>query len=96
MNNIRWTGLLALAAVAASSAAADYLVRPIRMLAGFTGGGGSDLAARTVAIKMSAAFGWYGVVAPKATPAALVQRLSTAIARGLQAPEVKERLAADG
>ena len=40
--------------------------------------------------------GWYGVVAPKATPAALVQRLSAAIARGLQAPEVKERLAADG
>ena len=40
--------------------------------------------------------GWYGVVAPKATPAALVQRLSTAIAHGLQAPEVKERLAADG
>jgi tripartite-type tricarboxylate transporter receptor subunit TctC len=40
--------------------------------------------------------GWYGVVAPKATPAALVQYLSAAIARGLQAPEVKERLAADG
>ncbi len=40
--------------------------------------------------------GWYGVVAPKATPAALVTRLSRAIAAGLQSPEVKERLAADG
>ena len=40
--------------------------------------------------------GWYGVVAPKATPAALVQRLSQAIAKGLQSPDVKERLAADG
>ena len=40
--------------------------------------------------------GWYGVVAPKATPAALVQRLSRAIAQGLQSPDVKERLAADG
>ena len=40
--------------------------------------------------------GWYGVVAPKATPPALLQRLNAAIARGLQAPEVKERLAADG
>jgi tripartite-type tricarboxylate transporter receptor subunit TctC len=40
--------------------------------------------------------GWYGVVAPKATPAALVNLLSAAIARGLQAAEVKERLAADG
>ena len=40
--------------------------------------------------------GWYGVVAPKATPAALVKRLSETIARGLQALEVKERLAVDG
>ncbi len=40
--------------------------------------------------------GWYGVVAPKRTPAALVNRLSMDIARGLQSPEVKERLAADG
>ncbi|MEO7728204.1 MAG: tripartite tricarboxylate transporter substrate binding protein [Burkholderiales bacterium] len=40
--------------------------------------------------------GWYGVVAPKKTPAALVQRLSQAIAKGLQSPEIKERLAADG
>lgn len=40
--------------------------------------------------------GWYGVVAPKATPPALLQRLSAAIAHGLQAPEVKERLAVDG
>ena len=40
--------------------------------------------------------GWYGVVAPKATPAALVQRLSQTIAKGLQSPDVKERLAADG
>ena len=40
--------------------------------------------------------GWYGVVAPKATPPALVKRLSEVIARGLQASDVKERLAADG
>ena len=40
--------------------------------------------------------GWYGVVAPKKTPAALVQRLSTVIAQGIQTAEMKERLAADG
>ena len=40
--------------------------------------------------------GWYGVVAPKKTPAALVQRLSAVIAKGIQTPEMKERLAADG
>ena len=41
-------------------------------------------------------FGWYGVVAPKATPAAIVNRLSSAIAQGLQSAEVRERFAADG
>ena len=40
--------------------------------------------------------GWYGVVAPKGTPAAIVNRLSGAIAKGLQSPEVRERFAADG
>lgn len=40
--------------------------------------------------------GWYGVVAPKRTPAVIVERLSSAIARVLRSPEVKDRLAADG
>ncbi len=40
--------------------------------------------------------GWYGVVAPKATPVAIVNRLSRAIAAGLRAADVRERFAADG
>ena len=40
--------------------------------------------------------GWYGVVAPKRTPAAIVSRLSSAIAETLRTPEVKDRLVADG
>lgn len=40
--------------------------------------------------------GWYGVVAPRRTPAAVVNRLSSAIDETLRAPEVKERLVADG
>ena len=40
--------------------------------------------------------GWYGVVAPKRTPAAIVERLSKAIAEVLRSPEVKDRLMADG
>jgi tripartite-type tricarboxylate transporter receptor subunit TctC len=40
--------------------------------------------------------GWYGVVAPKRTPAAIVNRLNNAIDQALRAPEVKERLMADG
>jgi tripartite-type tricarboxylate transporter receptor subunit TctC len=40
--------------------------------------------------------GWYGVVAPRGTSAAIVDRLSAAIAKGLQAPDLKQRLAADG
>jgi len=40
--------------------------------------------------------GWYGVVAPKRTPPAIVNRLNSAIEETLRAPDVKERLMADG
>ena len=40
--------------------------------------------------------GWYGVVAPKRTPAAVVNRLNGAIEEALRSPDVKERLMADG
>src|SRR4051794_15875178 len=49
-------------AFALMASAADYPTRPIRMLAGFSAGGGSDLAARTVAQKMSEALGQSVVV----------------------------------
>ena len=39
---------------------------------------------------------WYGVLAPARVPPAIVDRLSTEIARGLHQPDVKPRLAADG
>ena len=40
--------------------------------------------------------GWYGVVAPKRTPVAIVNRLNTAIGAALQTADLKERFAADG
>jgi tripartite-type tricarboxylate transporter receptor subunit TctC len=40
--------------------------------------------------------GWYGVVAPKRTPAAIVKRLNSGIEEALRSPEVKDRLMADG
>jgi tripartite-type tricarboxylate transporter receptor subunit TctC len=40
--------------------------------------------------------GWYGVVAPKRTPTAVVNRLNSGIEAALRSPEVKDRLAADG
>jgi tripartite-type tricarboxylate transporter receptor subunit TctC len=40
--------------------------------------------------------GWYGVMAPAATPAAIVEKLNQAIVRLLRAPETHERLAIDG
>jgi tripartite-type tricarboxylate transporter receptor subunit TctC len=40
--------------------------------------------------------GWYGVVAPKRTPAVIVDRLSRAIAEALRSPDVRERLMSDG
>jgi len=42
------------------------------------------------------AYGWYGILAPAGTPADIVMKLHTAIAKALFAPEVKERIDADG
>ena len=38
---------------------------------------------------------WYGILAPAATPKAIVTKLNTAIAKALHSPEAKERLAAE-
>ena len=38
---------------------------------------------------------WYGIIAPKGIPAALVERLSKEIARAMHSPELDKRLAAD-
>src|SRR5450631_1621510 len=54
--------LTAAAAFSADGAASDYPARPIRMLVGFTAGGGSDIAARNVAQKLSEDFGQSVVV----------------------------------
>jgi tripartite-type tricarboxylate transporter receptor subunit TctC len=40
--------------------------------------------------------GWYGVMAPAATPPAIVEKLNQAIVRILRAPETHDRLAVDG
>ena len=42
------------------------------------------------------ASGWFGVLAPGATPAAIIERLNNAIVKGLAAPDARERLAAFG
>ena len=39
---------------------------------------------------------WYGLVAPAATPKAVVQRLHSEVQKALQTPEVRERMAAVG
>ena len=38
---------------------------------------------------------WYGILAPRGTPAALVERLSTEIAKAMHSPELGKRLTAD-
>jgi len=40
--------------------------------------------------------GWYGVLAPKGTPRTIVDRLAAAMAKGMQTPEVRARVATDG
>ena len=39
---------------------------------------------------------WYGVAAPAGTPASIIRKLNTEIARVMRMPEVKDRLAASG
>jgi tripartite-type tricarboxylate transporter receptor subunit TctC len=39
---------------------------------------------------------WYGILAPAATPAAVVARLNAKCNAAIRQPEVRERLAADG
>ncbi len=58
----RALGLAAALTAASIAAAADYPVKPIRMLTGFTAGGGSDIAARAVSTKLSELFGQSVVV----------------------------------
>jgi tripartite-type tricarboxylate transporter receptor subunit TctC len=40
--------------------------------------------------------GWYGVMAPKGTPAAIVDKLNREMVRILKLPDTRERLARDG
>ena len=40
--------------------------------------------------------GWYGMVAPLKTPAAIIARLNTEAAKALRASDIKDKLAADG
>lgn len=40
--------------------------------------------------------GWYGLVAPKGTPAAIVEGLSREVGRIMRSPDVEDKLAADG
>ena len=62
MKNISALTIFLFGASVFIASAADFPSRPIRMLAGFSAGGGSDLAARTVAQKMSEALGQSVVV----------------------------------
>lgn len=61
---VRTRGLALAVALAAVpiAAAADYPVKPVRMLTGFTAGGGSDIAARSISVKLSETFGQSVVV----------------------------------
>ncbi len=40
--------------------------------------------------------GWYGMVAPLKTPAAVITRLNTEAVKALRAPDIKDKLAVDG
>jgi tripartite-type tricarboxylate transporter receptor subunit TctC len=39
---------------------------------------------------------WYGLIAPKGTPKAIVERISSETAKAVQSPEMAKRLVAEG
>ena len=54
--------------ICASANGADYPTRPIRMLTGFIAGGGSDIAARAVSMKLPDILGQSVVVDNRPAP----------------------------
>lgn len=72
---------------AAQTAAAKYPIKPIRVLVPSPPGSG---------IAGYELRSWYGLVAPKKTPPALILTLNQAVAAVMTSLDVKERLAADG
>ena len=137
------TASIYLAAVFAAHAALaqDFPVKPIRMIVGFSAGGGSDFAARIAGPKITEVLGQPVVVdnrtgangaiaaeiAAKAPPdgytlmmlaiaqaigaahgtklpydllrdfaAVVIDRIAAALAKGMQSPEVRQRVASDG
>jgi tripartite-type tricarboxylate transporter receptor subunit TctC len=55
-----------------------------------------EIPAVAESVKGFEAIGWYGIVAPRRTPTAIVDRLGSAVMKGMQMPEVKQRVAGDG
>ena len=55
-----------------------------------------DVPAVAETLKGFEAIGWYGIVAPRRTPPPTVDRIAAAVMKGMQAPEVKQRVASDG
>jgi tripartite-type tricarboxylate transporter receptor subunit TctC len=54
-----------------------------------------DLPAIAEAVPGYSADLWYGVLAPAGTPAPVIERLNQALAKAVQLPEIRDRLAAD-
>lgn len=79
---------------APADTAKDYPRKPIRLIAPFVAGAGSDTTARTIALKVSEH--WDQQVVVDKVPRAIVAKLNAAMAVALKAPEVVKRLGADG
>ncbi|MDX3906126.1 MAG: tripartite tricarboxylate transporter substrate binding protein [Pigmentiphaga sp.] len=68
-----WAGAAVLAAIAqAPAVASDYPARPIRLVVGYTAGGGSDILARVLAQKMSEGLGVQVIVENRPGAASMI------------------------
>jgi tripartite-type tricarboxylate transporter receptor subunit TctC len=85
--------------------AETYPAKPVRVIAAFPHGGFVDFTARLVAGPPGTAesglpgyemLNWLGLFAPAATPRQITERLSAESVRVVTAPEVRERLNAQG
>jgi tripartite-type tricarboxylate transporter receptor subunit TctC len=99
---------LAAALFGTAASAQDYPSKPIRIIVGYTTGGGNDLIARLIGPKMAEGLGqpvgvpdveagfWMALFVPAATPPAIVKRLNDEVVKAVRMPEVRERLVALG
>jgi tripartite-type tricarboxylate transporter receptor subunit TctC len=109
--NIPYSGGTGPAVIGALTGEAPIMISPISAVAGHVKSGRlralgvtlperaaslPDIPAIAEFLPGYAAFQWYGVLAPAGTPPAIVSRLNDELAKVMQIPDLKSRIAGEG